>query len=50
MEKIKFTKMNGLGNDFVVLDWKEFQKTNMPADKLALKLCNRNFPTHGAKH
>ena len=43
MEKIKFTKMNGLGNDFVVLDWEEFQKTNMPADKLALKLCNRNF-------
>ena len=43
MQKIKFTKMNGLGNDFIILDYDEFQKTNMPADKLALKLCSRNF-------
>ena len=43
MAKIKFTKMNGLGNDFVILDWKEYQKTNSTPDKLALKLCNRNF-------
>ncbi len=43
MSKIKFTKMNGLGNDFVVLDFEEFQKTKTEADKLAKKLCNRNF-------
>ena len=43
MDKIKFTKMNGLGNDFIILDYEEYEKTKMPADKLALKLCNRNF-------
>ena len=43
MTKIKFTKMNGLGNDFVILDFEEYQKTKLSPDKLALKLCNRNF-------
>ncbi len=43
MTKIKFTKMNGLGNDFVILDYEEYQKTKFSPDKLALKLCNRNF-------
>lgn len=43
MSKIKFTKMNGLGNDFVILDYDEYKKADMPADKLAAKLCNRNF-------
>ena len=35
--------MQGLGNDFVVLDWEEYQEINESADKLALKLCDRNF-------
>ena len=43
MGKIAFTKMNGLGNDFIILDYDEFEKTKMSPDKLALKLCNRNF-------
>ena len=43
MTNIKFTKMNGLGNDFVILDYSEYQKTKLSPDKLALKLCNRNF-------
>ncbi len=43
MEKIKFTKMNGLGNDFVILDYEEYEKTGMAPDALALKLCNRSF-------
>ena len=43
MTTMKFTKMNGLGNDFIILDYKEYQKTNLPPDKLALKLCDRNF-------
>lgn len=43
MTLIKFTKMNGLGNDFVILDYEEFKKTNLAPEKLALKLCDRNF-------
>lgn len=43
MKKIFFTKMQGLGNDFVVIDWEEFQEINIPLDKLAKKMCNRNF-------
>ena len=43
MKKIKFTKMNGLGNDFIILDYEEYEKTGMSPDTLALKLCNRNF-------
>ena len=42
-DMIKFTKMNGLGNDFVILDFEEYKKTKMPPDELAKKLCNRNF-------
>ena len=43
MTNIKFTKMNGLGNDFIILDYEEYKKTGLEPDKLALKLCNRNF-------
>ncbi len=43
MISINFTKMNGLGNDFVVLDYEEYQKTGMQPDKIALKLCDRHF-------
>lgn len=43
MTKINFTKMNGLGNDFVILDYEEYKKTNLSPDVLASKLCNRNF-------
>lgn len=43
MAKIKFTKMNGLGNDFVVLDYAEYQKSGMEKAELAAKLCDRHF-------
>ena len=43
MERIKFTKMNGLGNDFIIIDYDSFEKTKMNPSELALKLCNRNF-------
>ncbi|MBQ3311416.1 diaminopimelate epimerase [bacterium] len=43
MSNIKFTKMNGLGNDFIILDREEYEKTKSSPDELALKLCNRNF-------
>ena len=41
--KINFTKMQGLGNDFVVLDYDEFLKTGKTPSDLALKLCDRKF-------
>ena len=43
MTEIKFTKMNGLGNDFVILDYDEYKKTNLKPNELAIKLCDRNF-------
>lgn len=43
MNKIKITKMQGLGNDFVILDYAEFEKTGMTMSELAKKLCDRNF-------
>ncbi len=41
--KIKFTKMQGLGNDFVVLDYDEYKKSGLELNELALKLCDRHF-------
>ena len=41
--KINFTKMQGLGNDFVVLDFYEYKKAGITPEKLSLKLCDRKF-------
>lgn len=43
MTIINFTKMQGLGNDFVVLDYEEYKKTNKTPEELAVKLCDRHF-------
>ena len=43
MTIINFTKMQGLGNDFVVLDYEEYKKTNKTPNDLAIKLCDRHF-------
>ena len=43
MTAIKITKMQGLGNDFVFMDYEEYKKTNMPLKDLAVKLCDRHF-------
>lgn len=43
MAGINFTKMQGLGNDFVILDYDEFVNANKSAEELAVKLCDRNF-------
>lgn len=43
MTTIKITKMQGCGNDFVILDYDEFKKTNLPMDELAKLLCDRHF-------
>lgn len=43
MTNIKVTKMQGLGNDFVILDYPEYEKTGMPMPELAKKICDRHF-------
>lgn len=43
MTNVKVTKMQGLGNDFVILDYPEYEKTGMPMPELAKKICNRHF-------
>ncbi len=43
MTTINFTKMQGLGNDFVILDYNEYEKTNKTPEELAVKLCDRHF-------
>ena len=40
---IKITKMQGCGNDFVILDYEEFQKMDCEMPEAARKLCDRNF-------
>ncbi|MCQ2739903.1 MAG: diaminopimelate epimerase [bacterium] len=44
---IKVTKMQGCGNDFVVLDYDEYKKLDLPLSDVARKLCNRNFGIGG---
>lgn len=43
MKTIKITKMQGLGNDFIILDYPEYEKTGLNMSDLAKILCNRNF-------
>lgn len=35
--------MQGCGNDFVIIDYSEFKKTNLKMAELAKKVCDRNF-------
>lgn len=43
MKTIKLTKMQGLGNDFVIVDYTEYERTCLTMPELAKKLCDRNF-------
>ena len=43
MKTIKITKMQGCGNDFVIMDYEEYLKTGMALSELAKKICDRNF-------
>lgn len=43
MTSLKFTKMQGIGNDFVVIEEKELAKTQLSRPELAVKLCDRRF-------
>ncbi len=40
---VKVTKMQGCGNDFVILEYEEFLKFNLPMSVAAKKLCDRHF-------
>lgn len=40
---IKVTKMQGCGNDFVIVDFDQFEKANMSMSDFAKKICDRNF-------
>lgn len=40
---IKVTKMQGCGNDFVIVDYLEYQKSGFEMSELAKKLCDRHF-------
>lgn len=40
---IKLTKMQGCGNDFVIIDYPEFEKTGLDMSELAKKVCDRHF-------
>lgn len=40
---VKLTKMQGCGNDFVIVDYEEFLKLNMTMSEAAIKLCDRHF-------
>ena len=43
MKTIKITKMQGCGNDFVIIDYDEYEKTGLKMNELAKKVCDRNF-------
>lgn len=43
MKTIKLTKMQGCGNDFVIIDYPEYEKTGLKMSELAKNVCNRNF-------
>ncbi|MDZ7692909.1 MAG: diaminopimelate epimerase [Balneolaceae bacterium] len=43
IEKLQFTKMQGAGNDFVVLDNRQYQFRLKKLIELAPRLCNRKF-------
>lgn len=44
---IKFTKMQGLGNDFILVDYEEIEKNKLDYSELAKKICDRNFGIGG---
>ena len=43
MTTINITKMQGCGNDFVILDYDEYEKSGLTMENLAKKLCDRHF-------
>lgn len=43
MQNIKFTKMQGLGNDFILILPEEFEKVKYKFPQMAVTLCDRRF-------
>ena len=43
MQKIKFTKMQGLGNDFILIMPDEFEKVKDKFPQVSVELCDRRF-------
>lgn len=43
MKTIEFTKSHGLGNDFILVDTRDFEIDSLNISKLAQKWCDRNF-------
>ena len=43
MQTVKVTKMQGCGNDFVILDLEEYKKFGKDMSEVAKMLCDRNF-------
>ena len=41
--KIKFTKMHGCGNDFVIVDYDEYLKSGIEMPEFAKRVCDRHF-------
>ena len=43
MTQIKFTKMQGAGNDFILMEYGEYKKIEDKFPQAAIKLCDRHF-------
>lgn len=43
MSTVKFTKMQGLGNDFIIIDFEEYEKIDISGSDLAQRFCDRHF-------
>lgn len=43
MTQVKFTKMQGAGNDFILMEYNEYKKIENKFPDIAIKLCDRHF-------
>jgi len=43
MTQVKFTKMQGAGNDFILMEYSEYKKIEDKFPNIAIKLCDRHF-------
>lgn len=43
MTQVRFTKMQGAGNDFILMEYDEYKKIEKKFPDIAVKLCDRHF-------